>query len=449
MSEKNNSAGAHPVPDGRLGRMLRLGGMTGGIVGGMVASGLQQLARGERPSLPSVLLTPATASRITRDLGRMRGAAMKLGQMLSMDTGLVLPPEMTAILSALRAEAPHMPPKQLQAVLNAEWGAGWYGRFASFDVRPFAAASIGQVHRAVTPDGRRLAIKVQYPGVRSSIDSDLDNLATLLRMPGLLPRGMDIAPLLAEAKRQLHLEADYSAEARHLQAFRDLLTGSDHFLLPETDPALSTSQVLAMTYLDSQPVESLSTAPQPLRDKVAEALIGLVLQELFSFGLMQTDPNLANYRYDPGSGRIVLLDFGAVMAIAPGVQHDFRRLLNAALDRDHEATRDAMARIGYFDAATAPRHRELILQMFDTAMAPLRQSEPFDFGRSDLVERLRDMGLAMGAERDLTHVPPPATLFLHRKIGGIYLLAAKLRARVTLRPLMERHRQDAQAVIRG
>ena len=449
MSEKTNDAGAHPVPDGRLGRMLRLGGMTGGIVGGMVASGLRQIARGERPSLPSTLLTPATASRITRDLGRMRGAAMKLGQMLSMDAGVVLPPEMTAILSALRAEAPHMPPRQLQGVLNAAWGTGWYGRFARFDLRPFAAASIGQVHRAVTPDGRKLAIKVQYPGVRASIDSDLDNLGTLLRMPGLLPRGMDIAPLLAEAKRQLHAEADYTAEARHLLAFRALLAGSDHFLLPETDPSLSTPQVLAMTYLDSQPVETLTTAPQALRDKVAEALIGLVLQELFAFGLMQTDPNLANYRYDPGSGRIGLRDFGAVMAIAPAMQRDFRRLLNAALDRDAEATREAMAAIGYFDAATAPRHRDLILQMFDMAMAPFRQAGPFDFGRSDLVERLRDMGLAMGAERDLTHVPPPATLFLHRKIGGIYLLAAKLGARVALRPLLERHRQDVQAVIRG
>ena len=440
MTQDDHAFGAHPVPGGRLGRMLRLGGMTSGILGDMVATGVRQVARGERPSLPGTLLTPATAARLTRDLGRMRGAAMKLGQMLSMDTGLVLPPEMTAAMAALRADAPPMPPKQLRAVLDAEWGEGWYRRFARFDVRPFAAASIGQVHRAVTHDGRMLAIKVQYPGVRASIDSDIDNVATLLRLPGLLPREMDLAPLLAEAKRQLHAEADYAAEARHLSAFNALLAGSDRFRLPEPDPDLSTRQVLAMSFVDSQPIDALESAPQALRDRVAADLIDLVLRELFDFGRMQTDPNLANYRFDPSSGRVVLLDFGAVMDIPPDLSADFRHLLRAALGDDDAATRAAMLRVGYFDGATAVRHQDLILEMFRTAMAPLRQAEPFDFGRADLIERLRDMGLALGTERELTHVPPAATLFLHRKIGGIYLLAARLKARVALRPLVDRHR---------
>jgi predicted unusual protein kinase regulating ubiquinone biosynthesis (AarF/ABC1/UbiB family) len=423
-----------------MGRMLRLGGMTSGILGDMVVTGARQIARGERPSLPATLLTPATAARITRDLGRMRGAAMKLGQMLSMDTGLVLPPEMTEVMAALRADAPHMPPKQLQGVLDAEWGPGWYGRFARFDVRPFAAASIGQVHRATTKVGRELAVKVQYPGVRASIDSDIDNVATLLRLPGLLPREVDLAPLLAEAKRQLHAEADYEAEARNLAAFGGLLSGSAAFRLPELDRTFSTGRVLAMSYVASEPIDALAEAPQALRDRVAGDLVELVLSELFDFRLMQTDPNLANYRFEPGTGRVVLLDFGAVMAVEPGLSRDFRRLLAAALDRDAEATRAAMLRIGYFDASTAPRHQALILEMFDTAMAPLRQEAPFDFGRSDLIATLRDMGLALGTERDLTHVPPPATLFLHRKIGGIYLLAARLGARVALRPRVARYR---------
>jgi predicted unusual protein kinase regulating ubiquinone biosynthesis (AarF/ABC1/UbiB family) len=440
MTEHNDQSRTVPVPGRRLSRMLRLGGMTTGIMGDMLAGGLRQMTQGQRPHLPGLLLSPATARRVTRDLGQMRGAAMKLGQMLSMDTGLVLPPEMTAIMAALRAEAPHMPPKQLQSVLNTAWGTGWYGRFKRFDLRPFAAASIGQVHRAQTPDGRDLAIKVQYPGVRASIDSDIDNLATLLRVPGLIPREMDLAPMLREAKVQLHQEADYIAEARHLSAFHQLLAGSEAFRLPELHPDLSTAQVLAMTYIDSQPIDALTDAPQELRDHVAQHLIELTLRELFTFGLMQTDPNLANYRFDPGTGQIVLLDFGAVMEIDPALTSDFRTLLNAALDEDTAATRAAMQRIGYFNAATAPRHQALIHQMFDTAMVPLRQSTPYDFGSSDMVNTLRDMGLAMGSERELTHVPPPATLFLHRKIGGIYLLASKLRARVALRPLLERYR---------
>ena len=425
------------VPTGRSSRLFHMGGVVAAIAGGVVAGGLRQLASGQRPDLPNLLLTPSNALRLTSGLSHLRGAALKLGQMLSMDTGLVLSPQISQIFASLRDDAKPMPPKQLQTVLNAQWGPGWLKQFRRFDVRPFAAASIGQVHRAQTLDGQDLAIKVQYPGVRDSIDSDVDNIATLMRLPGLVPSGMDLQPLLAEAKRQLHAEANYQAEATHLAQFGSLLAGSDMFLVPDLHPALCTSQVLAMHYVDSAPLDSLSHAPQALRDKVAAALIDLVLREIFVFGAMQTDPNWANYRYCPQSGRIVLLDFGAVQTIAPSLAADFRALAQVALDGEPKATRDAMLRIGYFGPTTAPHHQTLIQSMFDLAMGPLRQATPFDFGQSDVLEHLRDMGLAIGSDRDLAHVPPAATLFLHRKIGGMYLMAAKLRARVALRPMVE------------
>ena len=446
VHQDDSEAGA-AVPTGRTARLLRFGGIATGIAGSVALGGLRALASGRRPHLTQLLLTPANTLRLTDGLSHLRGAALKLGQMLSMDTGLVLPEELTAILGRMRDDARHMPPKQLQTVLNAEWGPGWYSRFARFDVRPFAAASIGQVHRAVTRDGQDLAIKVQYPGVRASIDSDVDNVATLMRMPGLLPRGMDIAPLLAEAKRQLHAEADYRAEAQHLARFGVLLAESEMFVLPELHPALCTSQVLAMTYVESDPLDSLVDAPKALRDRVATALIDLVLRELFVFGAIQTDPNLANYRYEPKTSRIVLLDFGAVQPVAPDLAADFRALARAALDGGAEATRDAMLRIGYFGEVTAPHHQALIQSMFDVAMTPLRQGSPFDFGQSDLLERLRDTGLAIGNDRELSHVPPAATLFLHRKIGGMYLMASKLRARVALRPMVDAYCGDTAAPI--
>ena len=444
MPTHDDRSGA-AVPTGRVGRLLQFGSIATGIAGGFAAGGLRALAQGRRPDPAQLLLTPANMLRLTDGLSHLRGAALKLGQMLSMDTGLVLPAELTAILARMRDDARHMPPKQLQAVLNAEWGEGWRARFARFDVHPFAAASIGQVHRAVTLDGRDLAIKVQYPGVRDSIDSDVDNMVTLLRVPGILPRGMDLAPLLAEAKRQLHAEADYAAEAGHLERFGALLAGSDAFVLPELQKDLSTPKVLAMTYLDSVPLDSLVNAPQAMRDRVAGALIDLVLQELFVFGLMQTDPNLANYRLDPKTGRIVLLDFGAVQPVAPNLRADFRALARVALQGGAAETKAAMLRIGYFDAATPPDRQALIQSMFEVAMSPLRQDTPFDFGRSDLLDRLRRMGLAIGTDRELAHVPPAATLFLHRKIGGMYLMAAKLRARVALRAMVARHGDSGDA----
>lgn len=428
------------VPTGRPLRLFHMGSIAAGIAGGVVAGGLRQLASGQRPDLSRLLLTPTNARHLTDGLSHMRGAALKLGQMLSMDTGAVLSPQLTTILATLRDDARHMPPKQLQSVLNAEWGTGWHSRFRRFDVHPFAAASIGQVHRAETLDGRNLAIKVQYPGVRASIDSDVDNIAALMRLPGLLPRGMDIAPLLAAAKQQLHDEADYLAEADHLRLFAGLLAGTPGFLVPDVHPDLSTAQVLAMTYVPSLPVDSLTTAPQQVRDQAAADLIDLVLRELFSFHAMQTDPNLANYRVDPATGRLVLLDFGAVRRIDPALSTSFRTLLNAGLLGDPDLIRAAMLQIGYFGPGTAPHHQDLILRMFQTAIAPLHQKTPFDFGQSDLLERLRDMGMALGGERDLLHVPPAETLFLHRKIGGMYLLATKLRARVDLHALVQRYR---------
>mgnify|MGYP000066467431 CR=1 FL=1 len=439
MQDDHNKSRSLPVPTGRVARLTNFGAMATGILGAVVANGARQLARGQRPDLQNLLLTPANAMRLTQSLSQMRGAALKMGQMLSMDSGVVLGPEITAILASLRDDAAPMPPKQLQTVLNAAWGTGWYGRFRRFDLRPFAAASIGQVHRATLPDGRDLAIKVQYPGVRASIDSDIANMAALMRLPGLFPQSMDLAPLLAAASRQLHTEADYTAEATHLTRFHTLLAKDPRFVVPEFYNDLSTSQVLAMRYVDSQCLDTLENAPRDLRDKVAGHLIDLTLQELFDFGAMQTDPNLANYRYIAKTGQIVLLDFGAVQPIAAETSVDFRALLNAALGGTPDDIRAAMIKIGYFTSTTP--QRDLIQAMFCTAMEPLRRGGIFDFATSDLLDRLRQMGLAIGQDRDLAHVPPAATLFLHRKIGGMYLMAAKLRARVALGSLVEPYRK--------
>jgi predicted unusual protein kinase regulating ubiquinone biosynthesis (AarF/ABC1/UbiB family) len=429
-----------PVPTSRLSRLFNLGGMVAGVAGRMAVDGAFQLASGKHPDLGEILLTPVNALRFAESLTHLRGAAMKLGQMLSMDVGLVLSPALTDILAQLREDAKPMPDAQLQRALSAAWGPSWQQRFARFDMRPFAAASIGQVHRATTLDGRELAIKVQYPGVRTSIDSDVDNIATLLALPGLLPRGLDIAPMLKQAKRVLHQEADYAAEAQHLVNFGRLLKDNKAFIVPAVHPDFSTPNILAMSYIESEPLERLTTAHQAVRDKVAANLIDLVLQELFNFGAMQTDPNLANYRYQSETGRIVLLDFGAVQTIAPELKAKFRTLLNAALNGTRGEISDAMQAIGYFSSAVSKHHQALILAMFDTAMAPLRQTTPFDFAKTNVLECLRDMGLAIGNERDLTHVPPPETLFLHRKIGGMYLLATKLKAHVALRTMLERYR---------
>nr|MBP6490708.1 AarF/ABC1/UbiB kinase family protein [Thauera sp.] len=210
-----DAARSAAVPGGRLSRLARLGSLATGVAGGMLAEGARQLAAGKRPKVSELVLTPANARRVADQLAQLRGAAMKVGQLMSMDAGSLLPPELADILARLREDARTMPMSQVVEVLETHWGKGWEQGFERFSFTPCAAASIGQVHRARTRDGQELAIKLQYPGVRRSIDSDVDNVATLLRVCGLLPKALDLAPLLAEAKRQLHEEADYRREAEN------------------------------------------------------------------------------------------------------------------------------------------------------------------------------------------------------------------------------------------
>ncbi|TAH11208.1 MAG: AarF/ABC1/UbiB kinase family protein [Curvibacter sp.] len=439
MAPKIIPLNSSAVPSTRLGRLVRLGTMATGVAGNMLMAGAQQLAQGKRPKLSDLLLTPANALKVTQQLSQMRGAAMKVGQLISMDAGDLLPPEMADILARLRSDAHAMPQRQVQAVLSANWGAKWQQRFESFSFTPIAAASIGQVHRATTLDGRDLAIKIQYPGVRKSISSDVNNVASLLRMSGLLPKTLDIAPLLTEAKRQLRDEADYQAEGAHLQRFGQLLADDPRFVVPALHADFTTKNVLAMTYVAGVPVESMGGAPQAERDHMLRMLVELLFRELFEFGLMQTDPNFANYRYDLQSQQIILLDFGATRSFAPALGQAYKELMSATLAANREAMAKAGMAIGYFDAGTQPKHVASVLDLFAMALEPLCFDGAFDFGATDMAQRLRQAGMDLGLERDFWHIPPIDTLFLHRKLGGLFLLAARLKARVPVRQLALPH----------
>ena len=420
------------VPAGRMARAGRMGGLATGLMGGVAVSGAQALLRGRRPRLSELVLTPANITRLADRLSEMRGAAMKLGQLLSMEAGDFLSPELEAILARLRAQAHVMPPAQLKQVLQDSYGPDFRGLFRSFDTRPLAAASIGQVHRALSDDGRGLAVKLQYPGVRDAIDSDLDNAAALIRWSGLWPRELDLAPLMDEARRQLHEEADYTREGAALAQFGAILGEDDRFVVPEFDPSRSCATALAMSFEPSEPIETLADAPPAIRDRAVGALIELCLRELFEFRLMQTDPNFANYRWRPATGQIVLLDFGATREISIAMSEAYRVLLRAGLADDRDGVVAALEQIGFIKPGLPAQHRDSVLAMSEMGFAVLRGPGAFDFRGNDLAERLRHAGLAIGGERELWHLPPPETLFLQRKIGGLYLLATRLGARVDI-----------------
>ncbi|WP_348647615.1 AarF/ABC1/UbiB kinase family protein [Marivita sp. S6314] len=428
---------AKAVPTGRTARAVRMGGLASGLLGSAAMTGAKHLLRGQRPSPRDLLLTPSNAQRLTHQLSQMRGAAMKMGQLLSLEAGDLLTPELAAVLRPLQSQAHVMPPSQLKTVLTAAWGRNFMKQFKRFDVRPIAAASIGQVHRAQTRDGRDLAIKVQYPGIRDSIDSDLRNLASLMKLSGMMPKDMDLALFLEDARQQLHDEADYAQEARNLQRFGVLLRDDPDFIVPDWHADLSTKDILAMEFVPSEPLDTLEDAPQDRRDHVADALIRLFMREVFAFQLVQTDPNFANFRWQPGSGKIVLLDFGATRAIPAPLVARSRAIVSPALDNDLDGIAQALTDLGLLSDALPKEVRREIMDMVALANGPMLQASGFDFGNTDLVASLRDRGMALGRNRAIQHIPPTEVLFLQRKAAGLFLLATRLRARVNLRQLFE------------
>lgn len=435
MTEKKSDGVV--VPSGRLTRFAKFGLLTTGIVGSMIKNGAVQLASGRRPKLSSLLLTPANARRVVKQLSQMRGAAMKLGQLLSMDSGDIIPPELAAILSALQADASAMPRTQVEEVLTKQWGKAWSKRVKSFDFVPIAAASIGQVHRAISEDGQALAIKLQYPGVRKSIDSDVDNVAGLLSFSGLVPSQVDLKSLQRDAKKQLHNETDYLREGNFLKRFHELLKDDPQFRVPRWDEGLSTTDLLAMSFIDSVPMDDLITIPQDQKNLIIEHLFALFMRELFEFRMVQTDPNFANYRYCIQTNQIVLLDFGAVYEYSIAMTTQLKKLVKAAMNNDEIKMQAAAQALGYFDENTAPHHKEQVLQIFRIAFEIQGYKGDYDFAQSDLPARLNRLAFGLINDPDFAHIPATSILLLQRKAAGLFLLAVKLNAKVNLNVIVK------------
>ena len=426
------------MPASRIERLARMGWMAGEFAAGGLVEGARRLFGGEAAAGASALLSTANAQRLARRLSQLRGAAMKLGQLLSLESADILPPEFAEALAMLRASADSMPSSQVRRVLGREYGAGWEARFRSFDLEPVASASIGQVHAAVAADGRRLALKIQYPGVARSIDSDVGNVASLLRLTRLLPVDLDVSGIIAEAKRQLRQEADYLQEAQSLRRYQALVADDTSLRVPGVHDDLTTLRILAMDFAEGEPIESLAQAgvPQARRDAAGLTLERLVFRELFEFHFMQTDPNFANYFVEPGSDRIVLLDFGSTRELPAELVQCYARIVRATIVGDREAVRSAAVEIGYLPAEEREDRVRGVVDLIFVICEPFRHRGVYDFGRSTLSARVRDLGLDLAFRRGFLRAPPPETVFLHRKLVGSFLLCARLRARVDVSALI-------------
>ncbi len=348
---------AGKLPTGRLARTARVGSLVTGQ--GLRWAGMRTANRvrsPERAAEAESERTSALVQQLVDQLGQMRGAAMKIGQMISMVEFDGLPEderdELQRRLAALRDDVPPVRFSDLEKMMRKEFG-GPIGRvFSDFDEKAFAAASIGQVHRATTVDGEDVAVKIQYPGVAEAVETDLRNATLLLPLVKRLAPGLDAKALASEMRERIAEELDYELEAQNQRRVGRLMRGHPFVLIPRVDTDLSTRRVLVSEYVEGEGFETVRRSDEAERDRYGEIVFRLHFGLLYRDRIALGDPHPGNYLLTP-DGRVCFLDFGLVRYVAASRVDAERAIALAVRDGDGAAVKAALLAGGYLPAGRA------------------------------------------------------------------------------------------------
>jgi len=444
------------VPSTRIGRALGFASLGVGLAAGTTFEVASRLINRVVPSTDgterntgSPVANDANADRLVQTLCRMRGAALKLGQMLSIQDETLLPPALAKALEQVRQGADSMPVRQLRSQMEKELGEDWRDRFQRFDDLPFAAASIGQVHRASvrtdhsgegTDDSMQVVVKVQYPGVANSIESDLSNLSMLITMSRMAPPGLFIERVIDVGRKELTVECDYIQEMenqkkmkKYIQTDKELTEA--RFVVPNVIEDLSTAEVLTTEYCPGGTIDKVMFLDQDERNRIARNILRLTMKELFVWRFMQTDPNWGNFLYDVGTGTTYLIDFGSTLEYNKSFVDGYLRIVWASANRDADTLMNQSRITGFLTGDENDIMLEAHKMSGFTMGDPFVSADTYDFGGSGITGRMSEHGSAFLQHR-LT--PPPEEVYtLHRKLVGAYNLCIKLGAKIKCRDLLE------------
>lgn len=422
----------------RTGRFIRLAGMTASVAGRYAGERARKWLSGEEDEDRRSANYTRMAEQVATTLGDLKGAVMKVGQIAS-QTQDFLPKEFSEALQRLQKEAPPVEFEVIAAQIERELQKPLERLFEQIDEEPYAAASIGQVHRARTLGGEEVIVKVQYPGVDASCDSDLKQLRLALRLGGLirLPRE-DVDQLFAEIRTRLQEELDYENEARNIELFRGFHKNDEGVLIPAVHKDLSSRRVLTMELVEGDHISQITPDryDQETVNRIGSRIFRTMADQLFKFQCIHGDPHAGNFAFRP-DGTLILYDFGCVKKLKPEIVEAYRGAIIAALNEDYAALDRYLIDLGARVEDKPPVDEAYYAMWRDIFIRPFADRErPYDFANSTLHKDVAGKTATVFKYLDYFR-PPVETIFIDRMIAGHFWMMKRLGVQAAFRDELE------------